>query len=95
MFICYVLELLRWSGDRQTLALYWPTVKRAAEWQMNVSAAYGVPLKLQTTYAIPILSHSHHQLMSLSPIKVVTTNLSSIFCDSCGPTSYSISLKYH
>lgn len=31
MFICYVLELLRWTGDRRTLELYYPTVKRAAE----------------------------------------------------------------
>ena len=52
MFICYILELLRWSGDRQSLSLYWPTVKRAAEWQLNVSSVYGVPLRLQTTYDI-------------------------------------------
>ena len=52
MFICFVLELLRWAGDRQTLGLYWPTVKRAAEWQMNVSAAFGVPYKLQVRAAL-------------------------------------------
>ena len=51
MFIMYVLELLRWDGDAQTLQLYYPTVKRAAEWQMNVSATFGVPLKLETTCA--------------------------------------------
>ena len=42
MFICYILELLRWSGDKQTLDLYYPTVKRAAEWQISVSVDYGV-----------------------------------------------------
>jgi hypothetical protein len=52
MFICYVLELLRWAGDEFTLKEYYPTVKRAAEWQMSVSADYGVPLKLETTYDI-------------------------------------------
>ena len=50
MFICYVLELLRWSGDAETLDLYYPVVKRAAEWQMSVSKDFGVPVKLETTY---------------------------------------------
>jgi non-lysosomal glucosylceramidase len=66
MFICYILELLRWSGDTQTLKLYYPTVKRAAEWQMNVSATFGVPLKLQTTY--DILGFTKYELSSYSSI---------------------------
>ena len=66
MFICYVLELLRWSGDRQTLKLYWPTVKRAAEWQMDVSAAFGVPYKLQTTY--DILGFTKYELTSYGTV---------------------------
>eukprot|EP01051_Picozoa_sp_SAG22_P006580 SAG22_NODE_435_length_10524_cov_8.503789_8_plen_112_part_00 len=45
MFILYVLELLRWNGDTETLRL-------AALWQMNVSSEFGVPLKLETTYDI-------------------------------------------
>ena len=52
MFILYVLELLRWNGDTETLRLYYPTVRRAALWQMNVSSEFGVPLKLETTYDI-------------------------------------------
>ena len=28
-----VLELLRWTNDTETLHLYYPTVKRAAQWQ--------------------------------------------------------------
>lgn len=66
MFICYILELLKWSGDTETLRLYYPTVKRAAEWQMNVSATYGVPLKLQTTY--DILGFTRYELSSYSSV---------------------------
>ena len=50
MFICYILELVRWSGDSETLDLYYPMAKRAAEWQMSVSKDLGVPVKLETTY---------------------------------------------
>ena len=52
MFILYVLELLRWGGDGATAALYYPTVKRAAQWQIKASAAIGLPYKLETTYDI-------------------------------------------
>ena len=52
MFIMYVLELLRWTGDRSTLEIYYPVVKRAAQWQMQVSATFGVPVHLETTYDI-------------------------------------------
>jgi len=64
MFICYILELLKWSSDSTSLKLYYPTVKRAALWQMNVSATYGVPLKLQTTY--DILGFTKYELSSYS-----------------------------
>merc|ERR1719174_2595411 len=52
MFVLYVLELLRWSGDRATLQLYYPVVKRVAQWQMNVSSTFGVPVGLETSYDI-------------------------------------------
>lgn len=52
MFILYVLELLRWAGDTETLRLYYPTVKRAAQWQMLKSKELGVPKGLETTYDI-------------------------------------------
>lgn len=52
MFVLYVLELLRWDGDSATAQRYYPTVKRAAQWQMNASAVHGVPRKLQTSYDI-------------------------------------------
>ena len=66
MFICYILELLKWNGDAESLKLYYPTVKRAAEWQMNVSATYGVPFKLQTTY--DILGFTKYELSSYSSV---------------------------
>jgi non-lysosomal glucosylceramidase len=51
-FILEILELYKWANDTTTLRLYYPTVKRAASWQMNVSASFGVPTKLQSTYDI-------------------------------------------
>lgn len=52
MFMIYVLELLLWDGDTTSAKLYYPTVKRGAQWQMAKAATYGVPLGLQTTYDI-------------------------------------------
>lgn len=52
MFIIYVLELLKWSGDRVSLEMYWPTIKRAADWQVSVAAELGLPKNLQNTYDI-------------------------------------------
>ena len=37
MFLMYVLELLRWTGDRATLELYYPVVKKVAQWLFNVA----------------------------------------------------------
>jgi hypothetical protein len=92
MFICYVLELLRWSGDRQTLGLYWPTVKRAAEWQMNVSSRFGVPLKLQTTY--DILGFTQYELNAYGTVfhilaMAAAANLAAVVGDSASATRYS------
>jgi len=66
MFILYVLELLRWNGDTETLRLYYPTVRRAALWQMNVSSEFGVPLKLETTY--DILQFPKYQLSTYASV---------------------------
>lgn len=52
MFILYVLELLRWDADNVTATLYYPTVKRAAQWQMRNASRFGVPTHLQTSYDI-------------------------------------------
>jgi non-lysosomal glucosylceramidase len=52
MFIVYLLELMRWSNDTRSLELYYPTAKRAAQWQMDKSKEFGVPLGLETTYDI-------------------------------------------
>lgn len=52
MFVVDVLELLRWSGDVDTVKLYYPTIVKIAKWQMAKSAQYGVPVKLETTYDI-------------------------------------------
>jgi len=52
MFILYILELLYWNGDETTAQLYYPVVKKAAQWQISKSQDYDVPLKLETTYDI-------------------------------------------
>jgi hypothetical protein len=52
MYIVYVLELLRWGNDTTTLDRLYPVVRRAAEWQMNVSAEDGLPQHLVNTYDI-------------------------------------------
>ena len=41
MFVLYVLELLRWDGDRSTLDLYYPTIKKAIGWQVRTGIMYG------------------------------------------------------
>lgn len=52
MFITYILELYAWGADEQSLKLYWPTIKRAAEWAMSTCAELDLPHKLETTYDI-------------------------------------------
>eukprot|EP01050_Picozoa_sp_SAG11_P006368 SAG11_NODE_490_length_8982_cov_5.961162_9_plen_762_part_00 len=52
MFITYVLELYRWQNDTQTVHDLWPVVKKAAQWQMDVSAEDGTPQHLENTYDI-------------------------------------------
>eukprot|EP00463_Aulacantha_scolymantha_P001814 TRINITY_DN2439_c0_g1_i1.p1 TRINITY_DN2439_c0_g1~~TRINITY_DN2439_c0_g1_i1.p1 ORF type:complete len:275 (-),score=19.66 TRINITY_DN2439_c0_g1_i1:58-882(-) len=66
MFILYVLELLLWEGDTNTALLYYPTVKRAAEWQIQASKTFEVPLSLETTY--DILQFPKYQLSTYSTI---------------------------
>jgi len=34
MFVLYVLELLKWDGDRTTLDLYYDTITKIVEWQV-------------------------------------------------------------
>ena len=67
MFILYILEFHRWAGDSETVRLYWPTVKRAAQWQMAVSARLGVPERLVATY--DILQFEKQQVSSLCASK--------------------------
>ena len=44
MFIMYVLELYKGDADLSTLELYYPTVKRAAQWHMSTCADdFGLP----------------------------------------------------
>ena len=52
MFIVYVLELYKWSNDVTTLKTFWPNVKLAAQWHMDVSSKYGVPTHQVNTYDI-------------------------------------------
>ena len=50
-FVIELLELYRWGNDTTSIKLYYETVvKGVVRWQLNVSAAYGVPYRLQTTY---------------------------------------------
>jgi non-lysosomal glucosylceramidase len=62
MFIVYLLELMRWSNDTRSLELYYPAAKRAAQWQMDKSEEFGVPLGLDSTY--DILKFPKYQLSS-------------------------------
>lgn len=66
MFIVYVLELLRWGGDNTTLQLYYPTVKRAAQWQMMRAEELGLPQHLETTY--DILQFPQYQLSAYASV---------------------------
>jgi len=52
MFIVYLLEMYRWGGDLEVVKQLWPHAKRAAEWQLSVSQATGLPQHLVTTYDI-------------------------------------------
>jgi len=52
MYIVYVLELYRWQNDTETLTKLWPIIKKAAQWQMSVSAEDGAPQHLENTYDI-------------------------------------------
>ena len=54
MYITYVLELYKWQNDSATVQQLWPVVKKAAQWQMNVSAADGTPQHLCNTYMLRI-----------------------------------------
>jgi non-lysosomal glucosylceramidase len=50
VFILWAWQIYSWTGDRDFLDLHWPKVKRAAEWQIERSARYGLPERLQNTY---------------------------------------------
>eukprot|EP01064_Diplonema_japonicum_P033222 TRINITY_DN64_c1_g1_i1.p1 TRINITY_DN64_c1_g1~~TRINITY_DN64_c1_g1_i1.p1 ORF type:complete len:987 (+),score=326.97 TRINITY_DN64_c1_g1_i1:66-3026(+) len=52
MYIIYLLELLRWNNDQDFVRTWYPTARRAAEWQISVSTFHGMPTKLQTTYDV-------------------------------------------
>eukprot|EP01059_Diplonema_ambulator_P001585 TRINITY_DN11354_c0_g1_i1.p1 TRINITY_DN11354_c0_g1~~TRINITY_DN11354_c0_g1_i1.p1 ORF type:complete len:975 (+),score=272.70 TRINITY_DN11354_c0_g1_i1:44-2968(+) len=52
MYIIYLLELLRWNNDQDFVRTWYPTARKAAEWQISVSTFHGMPTKLQTTYDI-------------------------------------------
>jgi uncharacterized protein (DUF608 family) len=66
MYIVYVLELLKWQNDTDTLRELWPVVKKAAQWQMSVSAADGAPVGLCNTY--DILGPQNHKHVSYNTV---------------------------
>ena len=87
MFIVYVLELLRWAGDNTTLSLYYPTVKKAAQWQMDVSKPLGVPERLETTY--DILGFPHYQLSAYaSAFHLIAMRASSALATAAGDDAF-------
>lgn len=60
MFILYFLELYKWSNNLDLTKQYWPYIKRAAQWHINVSSEVGVPQHLVNTY--DILAQNHYNL---------------------------------
>lgn len=50
VFVLGVWQYYLWTGDRAFLDSLWPHVKSAARWQIERSAAFGLPEYLQTTY---------------------------------------------
>ena len=55
MFLLEVLELLRWANDTTTLEIYYPTVKRAAQWAMDTTAVLGKPdWRLELSLSVPL-----------------------------------------
>ncbi|MCX6927895.1 MAG: GH116 family glycosyl-hydrolase, partial [Verrucomicrobia bacterium] len=49
-FILGVYELYLWTGDRAFLNELWPNVRKAANWQIQRSAHFGLPEHLNNTY---------------------------------------------
>ncbi len=64
MFIVYLLELLTWRNDSQVVKDLWPSAKRAAEWQLSVSAADGIPRHMVDTYDVLQLDFYPHDTYS-------------------------------
>ena len=50
VFILATLGCVRSSGNMTFLTLIWPSIVRAAQWQIKRSSQYGCPSYLQTTY---------------------------------------------
>ena len=48
----YAYEMYHWNNDKTLLELIWPQLVGAAEWQISVSAEYGIPYKLVATYDV-------------------------------------------
>lgn len=49
-FLLEAWQIWVWGGDRQYLDSIWPHAKKAAEWQMRRSQAYGLPTQLENSY---------------------------------------------
>lgn len=49
-FILVVYQDYLWMGDREFTAEVWPMVKKAAEWQINRAAEFGLPDRLDNSY---------------------------------------------
>ena len=52
MFILYLVELGRWSGDTATVVRHWPVAKRAAQWHLQEAASSGLLERMCNTYDI-------------------------------------------
>lgn len=51
-YLRYAYEMYHWNNDKTLLELIWPQLVGAAEWQIAVSAQYGIPYKLVATYDV-------------------------------------------
>ena len=67
MYIVYLLEILQWHPDPKSNDIVkelWPIAKKAAQWHIDISAEYGMPRYIWTTYdytrmvAYPYVSYS-------------------------------------
>ncbi|CAD5124032.1 DgyrCDS12336 [Dimorphilus gyrociliatus] len=56
MLMVYILEMYQWGGDVDLLKEMYPVIIKAADWHINTTGSYGIPINLQNTYDILALN---------------------------------------